>query len=233
MKFCKAALAAATVLTVTTAGAIAAGIPVYDSASIAQAVKQFEQDTKQLKQLEEQLKQAQELYGSLNGLTDMKDLQSILSRPEIKDALPKDFAAIEGLLSGNGEGKFGDSAARFLEQNTTYKSDANDFYAKELAKTQKRNAGQMTLGEQIYNSGTERMKNIEKLRDKLSKSTTAKDTADLQALIQTETASLQADSLRMQGLAMVQQAQMKIAEQREVENRRQTYEALAKKYGGK
>lgn len=209
----KAGLALAISLAVASSGANASGIPVIDAASIAQAVKQFEQGSQQLKQLEEQLKQAQELYGSLNGLTDMKDLQSILSRPEIKQALPKDFAAVEGLLSGNGDGKFGDSAAKFLEQNTTYKSDANEFYAKELAKTQKRNAGQMTLGEQIYNSGTERMKNIEKLRDKLAKSTTAKETSDLQALIQTETASLQADSLRMQGLAMVQQAQMQIAEQ--------------------
>ncbi|TCQ74730.1 type IV secretion system protein VirB5 [Ochrobactrum sp. BH3] len=213
MNIRKAGLAFVISIGMATPGANASGIPVVDAASIAQAIKQFEQGADQLKKLEEQLKQAQELYGSLNGLTDMKDLSSVLGRPEIKEALPKDFAAIEGLLSGNGEGKFGESASKFLEKNTTYKSDANDFYAKELAKTQKRNAGQMTLGEQIYNSGTERMKNIDKLREKLAKSTTAKETGDLQALIQTETASLQADSLRMQGLAMVQQAQLQIAEQ--------------------
>lgn len=233
MNIRKAGLALAVAVGVASSGANASGIPVIDAASIAQAVKQFEQGAEQLKQMEAQLKQAQELYGSLNGLTDMKDLSSVLNRPEIKEALPKDFEAIEGLLSGNGDGKFGESASKFLEKNTTYKSDANDFYAKELAKAQKRNAGQMTLGEQVYNSGTERMKNIDKLREKLAKSTTAKETADLQALIQTETASLQADSLRMQGLAMVQQAQMQVAEQQEAENRSQTYEALAKKYGGK
>ncbi|WP_408914473.1 P-type DNA transfer protein VirB5 [Brucella pseudogrignonensis] len=219
------ALVCATALGVTLSGAHASGIPVIDAASIAQAVKQFKQGAEQLKELEAQLKQAQELYGSLNGLTDMKDLTSVLDRPEIKDALPKDFAAIEGLLEGAGEGKFGDSAGKFLDKNTTYKSDANDYYAKALSKAQKRNAGQMTLGEQIYNSGTERMKNIDKLRERLAKASTAKETADLQALIQTETASLQADSLRMQGLAMVQQAQMQVAEQNAQEEHRKKIDA--------
>lgn len=213
MSIHKIGLALAIPAMIATSGANASGIPVMDAASIAQAIKQFEQGAQQLQQMQDQLKQAQQLYGSLNGLTDMKDLSSVLSRPDIKNALPKDFAAIEGLLSGNGEGKFGESAGRFLEKNSTFRTDANEFYARELSKAQKRNAGQMTLGQQIYNSGTERMRNIDKLREKLAKSKTAKETADLQALIQTETASLQADSLRMQGLAMIQQTQLQIAEQ--------------------
>lgn len=233
MKMRKLIIATSMAAIITTGHAVAQGIPVIDNASIAQAIEQFKQGAEQLEQLQAQLKQAQELYGSLNGLTNMSDIASVLNKPEIRQALPADFAAVEDLLNGNGDGRFGDSANQFMDKNVTYKSDANDYYAKALAKSQKQNAGQMTLGEQIYNAGTERIKGIEELRQQISKSSTAKETADLSARIQTEMAALQADNLRMQGLAMVQEAQMRVAEQQEAENRRKTYEALSKKYSGK
>ena len=82
--------------------------------------------------LDEQLEQAQQLYGSLNSLTDMADVASLLNDPAIRKALPQDFAAIEGLFKGNGTGVFGDSASNFLDANSTYRTTANDFYAQEL-----------------------------------------------------------------------------------------------------
>jgi len=226
-------IATSVALALSFGSAHAGGIPVIDAAAIAQAVKDFEQGAAQLKQLQEQLQQAKELYGSLNGLTDMSNIADILNKPEIRQALPEDFAAVESLLKGEGEDRFGDSARKFLDQNVSYESEANDFYAQELAKAQKRSAGQMTVGEQIYNAGTKRIEGIEELREQISNSENAKETADLQARIQAETAALQADNLRMQGLAMVQQAQIRVAEQRAEEERRRTYEAMAKKYGGK
>nr|WP_245372369.1 hypothetical protein [Rhizobium leguminosarum] len=43
--------------------------------------------------------------------------------------MPQDFNAIEGLLKGSGTGAFATSASKFLENNSTYRTDANDFYA--------------------------------------------------------------------------------------------------------
>lgn len=225
MKVKSFVIAASIAALMATAPASAQGIPVIDAASIAQAIEQFKQGAEQLQQLEAQLKQAQELYGSLNGLTNMGDVASLLNKPEIRQALPEDFAAVEDLLSGKGSGRFGDSASQFLDKNVTYKSDADDYYAKALAKSQKQNAGQLTLGEQIYNAGTERIKGIDELRQQISKSATAKETADLSARIQTEMAALQADNLRMQGLAMVQQAQLQVAQQNAEENHRNRVKA--------
>ncbi len=151
----------------------------------------------------------------------MADIAEVLNDPAIRKALPSDFAAIEGLLKGNGTGVFGDSASRFLEGNSTYRTDADDFYAQELSRLQNKNAGQMSLGEQIYDAATKRIDGIDQLRGKISTAGDAKEIADLQARLLAEQAFLQTDVLRMDGLRMVQHAQNQVDEQRKAEDWRQ------------
>ncbi|MDP9563752.1 UNVERIFIED_ORG: type IV secretion system protein VirB5 [Rhizobium nepotum] len=202
-------------------GASGQGIPVNDQAAIAKQIESIAQLKSQLDALNEQIGQARQLYGSLNKLTDMADVAEVLNDPAIRKALPSDFAAIEGLLKGNGTGVFGDSASRFLEGNSTYRTDADDFYAQELSRLQNKNAGQMSLGEQIYDAATKRIDGIDQLRGKISTAGDAKEIADLQARLQVEQAFLQTDVLRMEGLRMVQQAQNQVDEQRKAEDWRQ------------
>ncbi|CUX03096.1 P-type DNA transfer protein VirB5 [Rhizobium pusense] len=202
------------------------GIPVNDQAAIAKQIESIAQLKSQLDALNAQIEQARELYGSLNKLTDMADVANILNDPAIRKALPSDFAAIEGLLKGNGTGAFGGSASRFLESNSTYRTDADDFYAKELSRIQNRNAGQMSLGEQIYNAASKRIDGIDQLREKISTAGDAKEIADLQARLQAEQAFLQTDVLRMEGLRMVQQAHQQVDEQRKAEDWRQRMDAM-------
>lgn len=121
---------------------------------------------------------------------------------------------------------FGDSVSKFLEGNSTYRTSANDFYAQELSRAQDRNAGQMSLGQQIYDAATKRIDGIDELRQKISSAADAKDIADLQARLQAETAFLQTDVLRMQGLQMVQQAQVQVNEQRKAEDWRQRMDIM-------
>ena len=73
----------------------AQGIPVIDTTAIAKQIEQLVESQKQLKQL-------QDLHSSLNKLTGMGDIASLLSNPAIRQALPKEFAAVEGLLRGQG-----------------------------------------------------------------------------------------------------------------------------------
>ncbi|NTZ63729.1 P-type DNA transfer protein VirB5 [Agrobacterium tumefaciens] len=209
------------VLMLAAEGASGQGIPVNDQAAIAKQIESIVQLKSQLDALNEQIGQARQLYGSLNKLTDMADVAEVLNDPAIRKALPSDFAAIEGLLKGNGTGVFGDSASRFLEGNSTYRTDADDFYAQELSRFQNKNAGQMSLGEQIYDAATKRIDGIDQLRGKISTAGDAKEIADLQARLQVEQAFLQTDVLRMEGLRMVQQAQNQVDEQRKAEDWRQ------------
>ncbi|MBY3278198.1 P-type DNA transfer protein VirB5 [Rhizobium laguerreae] len=208
------------------ATAFAQGIPVIDQTAIAKQIESITQLKSQLDTLNQQLQQAQQLYASLNKVTNMADVAGLLNDPSIRKALPQDFNAIEGLLKGSGTGVFGTSASKFLENNSTYRTDANDFYAQELARAQNRNAGQMSLGQQIYDAATKRIDGIDQLRQQISSAADAKDIADLQARLQAETAFLQTDVLRMQALQMVQQAEVQVDDQRKAEDWRKRLDAM-------
>lgn len=223
-RFHGAALAAALVLSAGTA--TGQGIPVIDQTAIAKAIESIAQLKAQLDALNQQIEQAQQLYGSLNKLTDMADVAAVLNDPAVRKALPPDFNAIEGLFTGNDTGVFGDSASKFLQNNSTYRTSADDFYAQELSRIQNQNAGQMSLGQQIYDAATKRIDGIDQLREKISTAGDAKDIADLQARLQAEQAFLQTDVLRMQGLQMVQQAQAQVDDQRKAEDWRQRMDAI-------
>lgn len=217
-------IASALILPAT--GAAGQGIPVIDQTAIAKQIESIAQLKSQLDALNQQIEQAQQLYGSLNKLTDMADVASVLNDPAIRQALPTDFSAIEGLFNGNGTGVFADSSSKFLESNSTYRTSADDFYAQELSRIQNKNAGQMSLGQQIYDAATKRIDGIDELREKISTASDAKEIADLQARLQAEQAFLQTDVLRMEGLRMVQQAQVQVDEQRKAEDWRQRMDAM-------
>ncbi|PDT50345.1 P-type DNA transfer protein VirB5 [Sinorhizobium fredii] len=223
-RFHGAAIAAALMLSTGTAAG--QGIPVIDQTAIAKHIETIAELKSQLDALNQQIEQAQQLYGSLNKLTDMADVASVLNDPAIRKVLPADFNAIESLFKGNSTGVLGDAASEFLEGNSTYRTSADDFYAQELSRIQNRNAGQMSLGQQIYDKATKRIDGIDQLREKISSASDAKDIADLQARLLAETAFLQTDMLRMEGLRMVQQAQAQVDEQRKTENWRQRMDAM-------
>ncbi|WP_246661830.1 MULTISPECIES: P-type DNA transfer protein VirB5 [unclassified Rhizobium] len=216
----------AIVLFLSSHAADAQGIPVIDQTAIAKQIESITQLKSQLDALNQQLQQAQQLYGSLNKLTNMADVASLLNDPAIRKALPGDFSAVESLLRGAGSGTLGDAASKFLTDNSTYKTSANDFYAQELSRLQNKNAGQMGLGQQIYDTATKRIDGIDQLRRQISSASDAKDIADLQARLQAETAFLQTDMLRMQALQMVQQAQVQVDEQRKAEDWRKRMDAM-------
>ena len=219
-------LAAAAALCIFVGAANAQGIPVIDQAALAKQLEGIAQLKSQLDTLNQQLQQAQQLYGSLNKLTNMADVASVLNDPAIRKALPQDFNAIEGLLQGSGSGAFGESASKFLQDNSTYQTSANDFYAQELSRIQKKNAGQMSLGQQIYDAATKRIDGIDQLRQQIASAGTSKDVADLQARLQAEAAFLQIDVVRMQGLRMVQQAQAQVDDQRKAEDWRRRVDTM-------
>ncbi|APG88061.1 type IV secretion system protein VirB5 (plasmid) [Sinorhizobium americanum CCGM7] len=218
--------AAIVALLISSRLATAQGIPVIDQTAIAKHIESISQLKSQLDTLNQQLQQAEKLFGSLNKLTNMADIASVLNDSSVRQALPHDFQAVASVLNGAGGGVFGASSSQFLNDNSIYRTSANDFYAEELSRLQKRNAGQMSLGQQIYDAATKRIDGIDQLRQQISAANDAKDIADLQARLQAETAFLQNDVLRMQALRMIQQAQVQVDEQRRAEDWRKRMDAM-------
>lgn len=81
----------AIVLFLSSYAADAQGIPVIDQSAIAKQIESITQLKSQLDALNQQLQQAQQLYGSLNKLTNMADVASLLNDPAIRKALPGTF----------------------------------------------------------------------------------------------------------------------------------------------
>ena len=192
----------------------AAQIPVIDPAAIAKQIEQIAELRTQIETAKDQLTQLQSLHGSLNKLTNMGDIAALLSNPAVRQALPKDFGQLEAALKGQGAGALGSRAETYARENEVYARTGDDFYATESRRAQLANAGQTSLAQQVYEAASRRMDGLDELRRQIGQSEDPKTTLDLQARIGSESAHLQNELLKMQALAMLQQAEVQTREQR-------------------
>lgn len=221
MRTLKATVAAAA-LSATIMGAASAQMIVFDPQAVTQQMQSLQQQIQQLTTLKAQLEQGQQLYGSLNRLTDINSVGQLLARPEIRSALPTDTQQIRSLFSGAGGGTFGSTAGTLASRNAHYTAAGDDFYSQEIGRLRKSTAGSQSLAQSIYDAATKRMDGLEQLRQRLGTASDAKEVMDLQARIQAESGFLQIDTLRMQALAQLQQAEITVSQtRREEEQRRQ------------
>jgi type IV secretion system protein VirB5 len=189
--------------------------------------RQVETLTSQLKVAQDQLGQAKQLYDSFNKLTNINDVASLLNSAEFRRSLPHGFAEIEGLIKGTGSGSFASSIESYLGQNRYYTENAgNSFYASELDRIARQTGAKQSIGQAVYDIASKRIDHLETLRRQISQSRDVKDVLDLSARLQAEQALLQNDVLRMQGLAMVSQAQSDMDTQRERERNRQLVDEM-------
>ena len=203
------------------------GVPVFDAGAIAKHVEQIGKLTEQIKTMQAQLTQAKQLYESFNKLTDVNDIASLLSSSEFRKYLPKEFGEIEKLVSGTGTGSLTGVIDRYLEQNLAYQGgDANSFYRTELDRIARQTGAKHSIGQSVYDTASKRIDELEELRRKITTAKDAKDVLDLSARIQAEQAILQNEVLRMQGLAMVQQARGDMDGQRQKERERQLVDEM-------
>ena len=202
------------------------GVPVFDAGAIAKHVEQIGKLTEQIKTMQAQLTQAKQLYESFNKLTDVNDVASLLGSDEFRKHLPKEFGEIEKIVSGGG-GSLASVVDRYLDQNRAYQGgDANSFYRTELDRIARQTGAKHSIGQSVYDTASKRIDGLEELRRKITASKDAKDVLDLSARIQAEQALLQNEVLRMQGLAMVQQARGEMDGQRAKERRRQLVDEM-------
>ncbi|MEO6947053.1 MAG: P-type DNA transfer protein VirB5 [Nitrobacter sp.] len=189
--------------------------------------KQVDTLTSQLKVAQDQLSQAKKLYDSFNKLTNANDIGALLNTPEFRKVLPQQFSDIEKLVAGQGSGNFANAVNSYLTQNRAYAGNsANSYYQSELDRIARQTGAKHSLGQAVYDTASQRIDALEDLRKRISSAGDVKETLDLSARLQAEQALLQNDVLRMQGLAMIQQARADMDGQREREKQRQIVDEM-------
>lgn len=204
----------------------AQGIPVYDQAGYLQMLEQVKQGLQQLRQLEAQVAESKRLYDSLNQLSNVNSVADVLNNPVVRKVLPQDAAqaarAFNGEVDDLGDLERRVEAIRKASRRYEPKAEpteAERYYQEALERSGRRAARDMALGERVYANADQRLAGLQQLQQALSTAPNARAVMDLQARIDAEAAMIQNEQVRLQGLAMMQQADQRLQEQREREER--------------
>lgn len=206
------------ILAAFTTPVLAQGIPVIDTSAIANAKVEFAEE---IAQMIAKLDEAKRLYDSVNGFTNMDEIVGALNDPQVRELLGPDFMAVASDLTAPLE-SLGDLAANAQDlveftKVTPEQLSAEDFYRTELDRIGQTAARNGAVGERVIQSADERLAGLEQLRQQLGNASTQKEMDALSGRIQIESAMLQNDTNRIQGLAMLQKAQGQLNGQRSTE----------------
>lgn len=216
-----AALAGVTVLAASPAKAQSI---VYDPTSYAQMIRDAQTALDHLNELRAQVEQGRELYDSLNNLSDVNAIAAELGLPELRNLMPDIElfqAALDGDLSALGE--LGERADRIREARRLYTPPSGELNASEayyrdaLESSGARAARDYAMGERVTTAADRRLEGLEQLRSALDTAPNARAVLDLNARIAAEQAMIQNDQMRLQGVAMLQDAEDRLQRQRDLE----------------
>lgn len=222
-----------------------AQMAVTDPGAYVRMLQQLNEARAQLQQLEEQVRQGteiiqqgQELYDGFNKLTNVNSLAGVLNNPVLRRYLPPEVQDTGRLLNGSLSdlGSIGTRATSIRDANrvltaaTTPLTAAQQYYEDALQKSGDRAARDIALGERAYQAAGARQAGLDELRLQLNNATTAKEVMDLQARIAAEQALINNDQMQLQGLAMMQEAERRMAEQRSLEQRTMRYRQTMDNY---
>jgi type IV secretion system protein VirB5 len=197
----------------------AQGVPVIDATSLANQKQQFAQE---IAQLVKEYEQAVQLYESINGMTDMDDIVSLLNDSEVREILGTDaqeVATAFDLDLNDLTGDLSSTAQKFEDFSTMADDDisAEDFYAQEVARIRNSTSRKGAVAERIVAVSDQRLEGLDKLRQQIGSASTQKEIDALNARIAVEQAMLQNDAVRIQGMTMLQEAQLEAEERRATE----------------
>ena len=195
-------------------GTARAGMPVFDASNFAQAVQQVTTAAEQLNQLKsqvqngmQQLQQLQQQFQNLSGVSGIGNLAT-----SARNILPQNLSSATRFGNSNAiqdANKIIDLSSTSIDPNST----AGQLY------TQQRQQSAVNLAaiQASYQASFDRINNLQSLLNQIEQSPSAKNTADLQARIQSESAFLQNESNQLAAMAQMQNLQKTITKQQEVE----------------
>ena len=203
------------------AGAVQAQQIVHDPTSYAQLVREARTALDQLEQLREQVRQGQQLFDSLNDISDVNALARELGLPEVRNPLP-DLRALRAAAEGDlsALGALAERADAIRAETRLYTPPAGDvsevdrYYREALERSGARTARDLAVGEAVGAAADQRLSGLEALRQALDTAPSARAVMDLDARLAAEQALIQNERIRLQGLTLTQAAEARLEEQR-------------------
>nr|WP_303682950.1 type IV secretion system protein [Brevundimonas naejangsanensis] len=202
----------------SSAQAVQAQHIVHDPTAYARLVEDARTALQQLRALQAQVEQGQALFDSLNAISDVNALASVLGLPEVRNPLP-DLRALRAAADGDltALGDLADRAAAIRRETRLYtppSGDAETYYRDSLERSGARTARDLAIGEAVSQASDQRLEGLESLRRALDAAPNARAVIDLEARLAAEQALIQNEQLRLQGLALTQAAEARLEEQR-------------------
>jgi type IV secretion system protein VirB5 len=210
-----AALAACLALTATPA---AAQLTVHDPINYASLLRQATTALDQLNELRAQVAEAKKLYDGFNTASGAGALAGLLKAPELRAFVPdadKYLAAARGDLAALGD--IGRKALDIRAEARLYTAAPDDPLGQELERQGDRTARDFALGQAAAQAGAQRLRGLEDLLSALDTAPNARAVMDLQARLSAEQTMILNDQMRLQGLAMAQDAEARLQTQRDRE----------------
>jgi type IV secretion system protein VirB5 len=191
---------------------------VYDPTSYGKLIEQAQTGLQQLEQLKNQVAQAQRLYDGFNRNSGVNNLATALSSPALRAVLP-DASSFVNAAKGDlaALGQIGARAGQIRSASRLYTPPASDALGQEVERAGDRAARDLALGETVADAGAQRLAGLQQLQGALDTAPNARAVSDIQARLSAEQAMIANDQFRLQGLAMAQAAEERLARQRERE----------------
>lgn len=213
-------LAAGAALVLALSGPAHAQMAVFDSANYAKLLQETQTALNQLQQLERQVQQGEQLLTSLNQISNVNGLATVLEQPALRSFLP-DANLYASASAGQGNltklGVIGQAAQVIRTANQIFTAPAGSAAGANLMATGNQAALNLATGQAIVQAGATRLTGLQQLEAGLNTADNARAVLDLQARAQMEQAMIANDQMRIQGLAMTQAAQAQVQTQRNQE----------------
>jgi len=199
-------------------GAARAQEIVYDPTNYAKLIEQAQTALQQLEQLKNQVQQGQRLYDGFNRASGVNGLATLLESPQLRAVLP-DASVFVSAAGGNltALGQIGARAAQIRSTSRLYTAAIPDAASQALDASGNRAALGLALGQSVADAGAQRLAGLQQLQAALDAAPDARAVMDLQARLAAEQAMTANDQMRLQGLAMSQAAQERLAAQQQQE----------------
>ncbi|NPE55592.1 P-type DNA transfer protein VirB5 [Dickeya dadantii] len=190
-------------ISVNSFNAGATGIPVFDGAAVANMLATIQQ-------LKNQLTEMERLRSQMEG---MRNMGSLLNKPELRNYLPSSWQGVYDSVKSGGykgiDGAYGSLNAAESVLGTPAEMQA-------LKQRRWDNViANKAMGQAAYTAAMQRLDNIEALGRQINATTDQKSILELNGRITQEQALIQNENARLQLMSMLQQAEDKIAVEKE------------------
>lgn len=186
----------------------AQGIPVIDSANLAQAIQQVTAWSQQYQQMQQQLNNA----SGIRNMGNMAQTVRIYLPLEYQQMLNQGIGAWEAIYS----------AARIFDMSLSRLASSSDASQAMIAIAQQA-AINRAAAEEAYRTAGNRFEAIQSLMNRINAAPDDKDIQDLQARIQAEQVMMQNETNRLHTLSLLAQAQRDLAMQQAAERRMKSW----------